>query len=404
AVGGGVLSTNEIAEQVTDSNGNYSFSGLLPGDYVVRVDVPSGATATKQFSGEDRAIDSDGNAKGWSGLVTVDSGDNDTTVDFGFVWANASVGDRFWFDADNNGLQDEGEVGVAGGRVQLLYADGTAVRDSYGRTIVTSSDASGFYRLQGLVPGTYRLAFTPPSGYLLTTQDADSEGVGGAANSSPDPTTGLSAPFTLVEGQYRETLDAGLVRGAAIGDRVWVDTNGNGLQDADEPGYNGAVVRLLDGSGNQLYDDNGYELAVTTRDHPETGAPGYYLFSGLRGGSYRVAVDILGGVAAFTLYDADGAGVRGGANSDLDPVTGITAPFELHEFEQLLAVDIGLLARLGITKNASTAGPVQPGDTITYTVVVTNGGATAQSHVQVVDQLPPRHQLCARQSADDRLW
>ncbi len=36
------------------------------------------------------------------------------------------------------------------------------------------------------------------------------------------------------------------VAGATVGDKVWQDTNGNGLQDAGEPGVNGvAIIPLL---------------------------------------------------------------------------------------------------------------------------------------------------------------
>ncbi len=69
-----------------------------------------------------------------------------------------------------------------------------------------------------------------------------------------------------------------------IGNRVWLDTNRNGLQDADEPGIAGVTLRLLDGGGAQL--------ATTTTD-----ALGQYLFTDasvagglLRNTAYRVAV------------------------------------------------------------------------------------------------------------------
>ena len=39
---------------------------------------------------------------------------------------------------------------------------------------------------------------------------------------------------------------------APIGDFVWLDTDGDGLQDAGEPGIAGVVVRLLDSSGARL--------------------------------------------------------------------------------------------------------------------------------------------------------
>lgn len=57
-----------------------------------------------------------------------------------------------------------------------------------------------------------------------------------------------------------------------IGDYVWNDLNGNGIQEAGEPGIAGVSVTL-----------GGAASASTTTD-----ANGYYLFSGLAAGSYTV--------------------------------------------------------------------------------------------------------------------
>ena len=66
------------------------------------------------------------------------------------------------------------------------------------------------------------------------------------------------------------------VPSGSIGDRVWFDVNGNGVQDAGEPGMIGWTVTLL-GSGS-------YVASQTTS------ANGAYVFTGLSSGSYRVCV------------------------------------------------------------------------------------------------------------------
>ena len=43
-----------------------------------------------------------------------------------------------------------------------------------------------------------------------------------------------------------------MLKPASIIIRVWLDSNADGIQDADENGIAGITVRLLDGSGNQL--------------------------------------------------------------------------------------------------------------------------------------------------------
>jgi hypothetical protein len=62
--------------------------------------------------------------------------------------------------------------------------------------------------------------------------------------------------------------------GGTIGDFVWNDTNGNGIQDTGESGLSGVTVKLYDGS-NTL-------LSTTTTDG------GYYSFAGLSAGTYQV--------------------------------------------------------------------------------------------------------------------
>src|SRR5206468_3005773 len=80
--------------------------------------------------------------------------------------------------------------------------------------------------------------------------------------------------ITLVSGQTDNTNDAGLYQPAALGDFVWQDTNGNGLQDSGEPGINNVTVNLLQGST---------VVATTT-----TNSSGIYGFTGLTPGSYTV--------------------------------------------------------------------------------------------------------------------
>lgn len=94
---------------------------------------------------------------------------------------------------------------------------------------------------------------------------------------------------------------------AAIGDYVWEDLDGDGIQDGDEPGFPGVTVRLYDGLGGLL--------AVTNTD-----ASGYYLFAGLDRGDYAVEFVAPTGYA-FTLQDR---GTDDEKDSDADPATGRT--------------------------------------------------------------------------------
>ena len=111
---------------------------------------------------------------------------------------------------------------------------------------------------------------------------------------------------------------------AELGDRVWFDSNKDGIQDGDEIGAAGVTVLLKDAAGNTL--------AQT-----ETDASGNYLFEGLAAGDYKVCV-VAPGAYAFTDQNAgDDA-----ADSDV-MANGMSDVVSLAEGESNLTVDAGLV-------------------------------------------------------------
>ncbi len=94
---------------------------------------------------------------------------------------------------------------------------------------------------------------------------------GGLSFSANDSATLTGALLTLLD-------DTNCILGAQIGDRVWADLDGDGVQDALEPELNGVSVQLFDGDGLAL------GSAITSGD-------GEYLFSGVSPGTYTVRVD-----------------------------------------------------------------------------------------------------------------
>jgi hypothetical protein len=116
----------------------------------------------------------------------------------------SGVGDFVWEDENKNGIQDAGEPPVAGAVVVLKDALGNAVASD-------TTDAFGSYLFVGLNAGTYALTFVlPDSSWTFTVPDA-------GANDQSDSDVlagmnGMTAPFTLVAGEIRQTLDAGMYR------------------------------------------------------------------------------------------------------------------------------------------------------------------------------------------------
>ncbi|MCB9296615.1 MAG: hypothetical protein H6559_26400 [Lewinellaceae bacterium] len=63
-------------------------------------------------------------------------------------------------------------------------------------------------------------------------------------DSDANPGTGQTGIITLSSGENDPTNDAGYYESAFIGDFVWQDTDGDGIQDAGEPGIPGVTVNL----------------------------------------------------------------------------------------------------------------------------------------------------------------
>ena len=79
---------------------------------------------------------------------------------------------------------------------------------------------------------------------------------------------------------------------ASVGDFVWLDGNGNGVQDSGEAGVNGVTVSLLNAAGT----------VIATQ---QTSGNGGYLFTGLAPGTYSVQFALPAGYA-FTGKDQGG--------------------------------------------------------------------------------------------------
>ncbi|MEI6158382.1 MAG: SdrD B-like domain-containing protein, partial [Roseococcus sp.] len=260
----------------TDGTGSYSFSQLAPGDYRVEI-IKAGYVPTSKDSGADGS-DSDIASNGRTDVVNLISGETDNTVDGG-LYRLATLGDRVWLDANNNGQQDPAELGVSGITVRLLRADGTPT----GQT--TTTNASGIYSFTNLAPGDYRVEFVAPANRAFGKQD-----LGLDASDSDVNSAGRTGIISLDSGETDNTVDAALVELGNLTGRVWVDRDGDGLEESGEASQAGITVRLLNADGS------------FTGRTATTGADGTYLFTEVVAGSYRVEFVIPSGLK-LTLRD-----------------------------------------------------------------------------------------------------
>lgn len=123
------------------------------------------------------------------------------------VIIESAVGNFVWEDLDKDGIQDDGEPGVAGFPVNLVGED----LDGNPVSLSTTTNENGAYSFKGLASGTYKITFDPnglTSNSTFTQQNAGSDD---AVDSDGDITTGETAEFALAPDSEDPTWDQGLV-------------------------------------------------------------------------------------------------------------------------------------------------------------------------------------------------
>lgn len=313
-----------IESKVTDPLGNYLFTGLDAGSYVVGFsNIPAGYTFTSANQGSDDELDADADALsgGKTGVYALAEGEENLSVDAGIYQAPglASLGNYVWNDLNQDGTQDPSEPGVPGVTVTLYNSADVLIG-------TTTTDANGAYQFTGLTPGNYYVEFSNlPSGYEFTGQDAGNDET---VDSDADPVNGSTEWVTLVSGQNYPDLDAGIfTEQAGLGNFVWNDVNNNGLQDLGETGIPGITVTL--------YAADGVTPIATTI----TNANGAYSFVNLNPGSYIVGFS---GIPVGANISSANEGSDDAIDSDADPVSGKTGLIVLAAGEYNPTIDAGI--------------------------------------------------------------
>jgi protocatechuate 3,4-dioxygenase beta subunit len=312
-----------IATTTTNALGEYIFTNLDPGNYVVGfTNLPSGFTYSTPDLGSDDELDSDAIPAngGKTDPVFLDEGDIVLTVDAG-IYQNAtlaSIGDYVWNDVNRDGIQDNNEPGMPGITVKLINANNEVVAN-------TTTDGNGAYQFTGLVAGNYAVEFSNlPQSYSFTTQNNTNDNL----DSDVDTLTGRTATIVLVSGQNITTIDAGIYTlKSSLGNYVWEDINNNGVQDFDEPGISGIAVTLYDAN------DNPITMAITN-------SRGAYNFVNLELGSYSVGFS--NKPVAGTWSPSNSVSTNDSLDSDADQLTGKTALVTLVAGEYNPTVDAGI--------------------------------------------------------------
>jgi hypothetical protein len=265
-----------------------------------------------------------------------------------------SIGNRVFYDTNNNGIQDGSEVGIGGVTVDLLDSGNNQIA-----TQTTSTTTNiGYYRFDSLVAGTYKVRIRGSNftsgGVLYGYQNSSSAVTGtdqrdnGVDPASSNPSTAgvvtgnivvgngvipvsepdvvgaigssVAAHASIGDGRDNLTVDFGFYK-LCLGDLLFVDANSNGTYGAGDSTLSGAIVKLYQANGTTEVAVGPDGILGTADDTTgatnqlTTGSNGLYQFCGLTPGSYVVKVTPPSGYKSTT--DVAGTGSPDG-NTDND--------------------------------------------------------------------------------------
>jgi hypothetical protein len=247
---------------------------------------------------------------------------------FSFISISATaqtvnLGGKVWWDFNDNGVQDNGEIPTQWIGVTLYFDnDDNGVSDAGTTPITISTDVNGEYMFTDLAPGKYYVrADVGYSHYKTTVYGGDPDNnIIGDNNGFSQSVSSFKIKSETIDLQpgtepdgtgatntnTNKTLDFGTWKANGLGDLVWADNNANGMQDSGEPGIGNVTVILKNTSGATLattttdaqgkyyfydpmgyYGTNDYELEFVT--------PAGYVATSSNAGDDTKDSDIIGG-------------------------------------------------------------------------------------------------------------
>ncbi len=333
--------------------GSYQFEGLPAGAYLVRV------TDTRQVlrrfaesvSGPLGASGIDHQNKPQPYAVSLSPGGVNTTADFGYreydVFAASDpplpgvIGNLVWLDMDADGQYDpvRGDLPLPGVTVDLLASDGQWLA-------ATTTGADGAYLFTELARGAYAVRVSDAFGVLAGLAPTVASPDAGQDNTSRDQ------PYTVTLGLNPVTYlaDFGYTALASLGDGVYFDINGNGAEDAGEPGIPDVTLEVY---------RQGIKVA-----NPTTDAAGRY--------SFTAPAD------AYTVTLAAEELAPDGTLYQWIPTETPPMPVVLSAGQALTSADFGLTVASSytVTNRLNTPDPVRINREISFTIRITNTGQT----------------------------
>lgn len=267
---------NFIKSDTTDANGFYLIENFYPGDYYLEFEMPDGFTDfTLPNVGFNDLIDSDVNHSNGPGTTDVryfGPGARERHIDAG-LYKCVSIGDLVWYDINRNNLADPTENGINGVIVKLFRIDNgvsTFIESQFTGADPNSPSGDGYFKFC-VRPGRYYIeVITPQEGLVLVAPNRGDEEIDSDITHANGPNT--TEDQLLISGQDWCTIGAGYYPQAQVGDRVWRDDNGDGIQSHVEPPLYNTKVEAINAEGDivkTVYSDhNGfYNIGYLNEDN-----------------------------------------------------------------------------------------------------------------------------------------
>lgn len=257
--------SNDVdADGTIDPVGYYRFRALGAGSYTITVSTPpAGFTPSHDENGTATA-----NVSG----VTLATGEQHLTADFGYAPLTANISGQVRYDADSDGDFNDADSGAMVVKIQLWTdpngdgnpADGVQVGETY-------TDATGYYLFSAVPSGSYVVVEINPPG---TTSTADVSGA------NDDRIAVVLTGTNLVGRDFLDTMPPVY----SISGTVYDDddtTNDNVIGAGDAPIASVTVRLHLDRDFNGVMSPGDTLLGSVV-----TNASGVYTFTGLLAGNY----------------------------------------------------------------------------------------------------------------------
>ncbi len=197
--------------------------------------------------------------------------------------APVQIGDRVWFDRNNDGIQDPDEPGIPG--VKVMVDGVTLITDANGQWSYTVEPNTSYQVM--IDPSMADVSLIPEvddvSELLPTVADSQEDE---RLDSDMDPATLKIEVLSGAPGDNDHSFDAGFYvepGSLELGNLVWLDSNNNGVAEMGEDGIADVAVELWTDADDDGEKDTRIAQTVTNAD-------GYYLFDGLAKDVYFVVI------------------------------------------------------------------------------------------------------------------